>query len=92
MGQKFSTDIFWFSLIDDFLKENYLWLIVCAVVLVLIGRKAFSYRTMEPAPWKKAFWICLTIAALSNAWFLYASYESVTGQSNSTTITQPARF
>lgn len=82
MSEKVKEVSFWFNFIKNYFDENIVSLIIFCIVLFLIGKKAFSYSTEDPAPWKKAFWIILLFFVLFEAYNLWDVYQHMLENNN----------
>jgi len=82
MSEKFKEVNFWFDFVKNYVDDNIISLIIFGIILFLIGKKAFSYSTQDPASWKKAFWILLLFVILFEAYNLWNIYQYMLENNN----------
>lgn len=82
MSEKFKEVNFWLDFVRNYVDDNIISLIIFGFILFLIGKKAFSYSTQDPASWKKAFWIFLLFVILFEAYNLWDIYQHMLENNN----------
>lgn len=65
--------VFWWEWAGSFWGSWWLLIVVYVLLLIGVGKKAFSFRTMDQSPWKKAFWWILGVGLMI---LLYGGYDS----------------
>ena len=82
MVEKFKEVSFWLDFIKIYFGDNIISLIIFCIILFLVGKKAFGYSTVDPASWKKAFWIILLLIILVEAYYLRDVYQHMLENNN----------